>query len=75
MDISCGKQGTFAAVDQAGHVYTRTGINMDTPHGKGWLRHRAQPVSGNVAVTVGEEGQMFVLSLDTNTAYYVATQG
>jgi hypothetical protein len=65
--------GIFSAVDQSGHVFTRSGVNMDTPHGTGWIRHRDQPVSEHVSVTVGEEGQMFVLSLDSNQAYYVAS--
>jgi hypothetical protein len=69
-DISCGKDGVLAAVDSNGLVYVRTGVNMDTPHGTDWLRLSATPIA--TQVTVGEQGQMFVLD-DNNVMSYVAS--
>jgi hypothetical protein len=58
--------GKFAAVDQDGNVFLRTGVNMDTPHGTDWMKLGKAitddlQFSTEVSVTVGEEGQMYVL--------------
>jgi len=73
-DISCGQNGKFVAVDQSGLIYVRKGVNMDTPHGTDWMRLQETPLSGKVSVSVGEQGQIFVLDQVNHVAYYAQTE-
>jgi hypothetical protein len=48
---------------------------MDNPHGLDWMRHLATPIAGRVSATVGEEGQVYVLNMESFTAFYVSSEG